>query len=183
MKRYILTGTPGAGKTTLLRALESRGYAVVEEAATDIIALEQALGTPEPWRSPEFLNKIVRLQIQRQLQTARLQEALQFYDRSPICTLALSRYLRFTPPDSLRLEIERIRREETYEKQVFFVESVGFVEPTAARRISPQEAAIFEEIHREAYQAAGYECIRVPPGRVDERVQVITDKIAELKAT
>ena len=40
MKRYILTGTPGSGKTSLLHELKSQGYSVVEEAATDVIALE-----------------------------------------------------------------------------------------------------------------------------------------------
>lgn len=37
-RRYVLTGAPGAGKTMLLRALAERGHAVVEEAATDVIA-------------------------------------------------------------------------------------------------------------------------------------------------
>ena len=41
MHRYILTGAPGAWKTVLLRALERAGHAVVEEAATDLIALAQ----------------------------------------------------------------------------------------------------------------------------------------------
>ena len=36
MRRYIITGAPGAGKTTLLEALQDRGYAVVDEAATDV---------------------------------------------------------------------------------------------------------------------------------------------------
>lgn len=48
-KRHILTGTPGSGKTTLIRLLERQGHAVAEEAATDVIALEQALGTSEPY--------------------------------------------------------------------------------------------------------------------------------------
>ena len=48
MKRYILTGAPGAGKTAILRHLELDGYGVVEEAATDIIALEQVQGVAEP---------------------------------------------------------------------------------------------------------------------------------------
>jgi predicted ATPase len=39
MKRYILTGAPGAGKTAILRALERNGRVVIEEAATDVIAL------------------------------------------------------------------------------------------------------------------------------------------------
>lgn len=45
---YILTGAPGSGKTAVLRLLETLGYAVVEEAATDVIALGQAMGRAEP---------------------------------------------------------------------------------------------------------------------------------------
>jgi hypothetical protein len=45
MPGYILTGTPGAGKTAILRLLEVNGHAVVEEAATDAIALSNE----EPW--------------------------------------------------------------------------------------------------------------------------------------
>ncbi|MEU0486543.1 AAA family ATPase [Streptosporangium sp. NPDC006013] len=52
MKRYILTGTPGAGKTAILRWLECDGHTVVEEAATDVIALHQARGEPKPWTKP-----------------------------------------------------------------------------------------------------------------------------------
>ena len=47
MKRYILTGTAGSGKTSIIQELKSKGYAVVEEAATDVIALEQVNGDPE----------------------------------------------------------------------------------------------------------------------------------------
>ena len=49
MKRYILTGTPGSGKTTLLHALKHNGYEVIEEAATDVIALAHSKGILEPW--------------------------------------------------------------------------------------------------------------------------------------
>jgi predicted ATPase len=62
MKRYILTGAPGAGKTAILRHLELDGYGVVEEAATDIIALEQAHGVVEPWSHASFIDAIVNLQ-------------------------------------------------------------------------------------------------------------------------
>jgi predicted ATPase len=48
MPCYILTGAPGAGKTAVLRLLEVSGYRVVEEAATDVIALGHALGRAEP---------------------------------------------------------------------------------------------------------------------------------------
>ena len=55
MNRYVLTGAPGAGKTAILRQLELEGFSVVEEAATDIIALWQAKGIAEPWTHPGSL--------------------------------------------------------------------------------------------------------------------------------
>ncbi|HLJ91242.1 MAG TPA: AAA family ATPase [Candidatus Angelobacter sp.] len=70
MRRFILTGTPGTGKTALLRQLEIEGHSLVEEAATDVIAAEQACGTAEPWENPAFLDSIVSLQRQRQMCSA-----------------------------------------------------------------------------------------------------------------
>src|SRR6266699_1019649 len=69
MKRYILTGTPGSGKTSILHELKSQGYSVVEEAATDVIALEHRHGNPEPHLQADFIDKIIRLQKQRQIET------------------------------------------------------------------------------------------------------------------
>ena len=43
-REFILTGAPGAGKTVILRGLEAKGIDVVEEAATDVIALDQGRG-------------------------------------------------------------------------------------------------------------------------------------------
>ena len=54
MKRYIFTGALGAEKTAILRRLELDGCGVVEEAATDIIALEQTQGVEEPWSRASF---------------------------------------------------------------------------------------------------------------------------------
>jgi predicted ATPase len=62
MKRYILTGPPGAGKAAILRQLELDGFSVVEEAATDVIALGQAEGIAEPCTDPDFLAAVVHLQ-------------------------------------------------------------------------------------------------------------------------
>ena len=58
MKRFILTGAPGAGKTAILRQLELDGFSVVEEAATDVIALWQAQGIAEPWMLPAFIDAV-----------------------------------------------------------------------------------------------------------------------------
>jgi predicted ATPase len=169
MKRYILTGTAGAGKTSVLRFLETLGHRVVEEAATDVIALEQALGVMEPWKLPDFIDKIIRLQRQRQQQAARMPSPVQFFDRSPIDTYALSLYLHFPPSEPLLAELERIEREVIYEKQVFFLENLGFCQPTEARRISYEQALHFETIHEAAFLQYGYELVRIPRGPIAER--------------
>jgi predicted ATPase len=166
MQRYILTGTPGSGKTSVLHALQRQGYTVVEEAATDVIALEHRRGNPEPWTQADFIDTII--QLQRERQRAAL-STLQVYDRSPICTLALSRYLGYAPSADLRAEIERIERESVYQKRVFFLEHLGFCQPTEARKITFAESLLFEQIHREVYISLGYHLLNVPPETIAQR--------------
>ncbi|HEU5380679.1 MAG TPA: AAA family ATPase [Ktedonobacteraceae bacterium] len=179
MKRYILTGTPGSGKTSILHQLKSQGYRVVEEAATDLIAHEHKRGNPEPWRQPDFIDAIVRLQKQRQLEAAMTSSELQWYDRSPVCTLALSRHLGYPPSASLEEELERIARERIYQRQVFFIERLGFCQPSAARQITFEESLVFEHIHEETYLSLGYDLIKIAPEALLERVHHIIAWIQE----
>ena len=169
MRRFILTGAPGAGKTSILRALEERGYAVVAEAATDVIAAYQADGTSEPWRDPSFTARIAELQRDRQQEPVRRGTRAQVFDRSPVCTLALARWLGHPVAPPLAEEVERILRHGVYERQVLFVRPIGRVEPTAARRISYEESIAFERVHEEEYTRLGFEIIDIPPGPVGQR--------------
>jgi predicted ATPase len=175
MKRYILTGTPGSGKTSILHELKSQGYWVVEEAATDVIAREHMHGNSEPWLQPDFIDTIVRLQMQRQLEASISPDELHWYDRSPICTLALSRYLGYSASASLLAEIERIERERIYQRQVFFIENLGFCQPTEARKITFAESLVFEKIHEDIYTSLGYNLIKIAPEALSERVHRIME--------
>lgn len=176
MKRYILTGAPGAGKTSILRALESMGYAVAEEAATDVIAIEHRRGIEEPWTDPSFLEKILAVQLQRQEERIDPPAPVQVFDRSPVCTLALARWLGLTTPAVVRDALIRLDEERTYERKVFFIRPIGFVEPTAARRINFEDSVRFERVHEEVYQELGYQLIDVPAGPVVERAGLV-DKL------
>jgi predicted ATPase len=173
VKRFILTGTPGSGKTSLLRQLEIDGFSVVEEAATDVIALQQAQGVAEPWTHPSFLDAIVALQLRRQLRAASEPVEVQFHDRSVRCTAALADYLGFPFSDLLKQELERVRIEEVFQRKVLFVCNLGFVAPTEARRITYEESLRFEAIHEQTYREHGYELIFIEPGTVTERVAAI----------
>jgi predicted ATPase len=65
VKRFILTGAPVCGKTSIIRQLELDGFNVVEEAATDVIALQQERGIAEPWTNPLFIDVVASLQRER----------------------------------------------------------------------------------------------------------------------
>ncbi|NUP49829.1 MAG: AAA family ATPase [Catenulispora sp.] len=177
MKRYVLTGTPGAGKTTVIEELRRLGHAVVGEAATEVIARRQAAGQAMPWQAPEFVDAVLELQRQWESATGpgcgEGQPDVWFFDRSPVCTLALSRYLGRPESPALAAEIERIRRAGTYERTVFFLANLGYVVPSAARRISFEQAVEFERVHREAYEELGYRLCDIPVGTPEERAKMI----------
>lgn len=180
MPWYVLTGTPGSGKTAIIRQLELDGFGVVEEAATDVIALEAALGRPEQHLLPGFTDQIARLQRQRE-GLARLAHPPDgpavFFDRSVVCTLALCRWLGREPSPLLAAEVDRVVRERLCEQPVFFVRNQGFVEPTSARRISFAESLAFEEVHEQTYRELGFTLIDVPAGPLADRVGLVRRKV------
>ncbi|WP_461060217.1 ATP/GTP-binding protein [Streptomyces pseudoechinosporeus] len=177
MRRYVLTGTPGAGKTSILRRLAELGHGVVEEAATAVIAQAQGQGEDEPWTRASFIDEIVALQRQRQLE-ATATDSVQVFDRSPVCTHALATYLGWPVSRALAAELERITSEGVYERQVLFVRNLGFCEPTTARRISFQESLVFEKIHEQSYRTFGYELIDIPAGDLAHRIAAVSSVIS-----
>lgn len=174
MPAYILTGAPGSGKTAILRLLETLGHPVIEEAATDVIALASALGEDEPWRDPGFIDRILALQVRRQdAGRPAAGSAAVFCDRSPACTLALARFLGFAVPPRLAAEAGRLLHDGAYAATAFFIRNQGFVEPTAARRISYAESLAFERVHEEVYAELGFRLIDVPAGPLPGRAALI----------
>ena len=180
IKRFILTGTPGSGKTSVIRELEKLGHAVIHEAATDVIAQEQAKGIEKPWEEPDFVDEIIFMQKERQM---TITGDLQFYDRSPFCTYALDKYLaywkgiEFTPSPVLLDEIDRCLKNNVYQNKVFFFENLGFIEHTDARKISYEDALIFEQIHLDVYKEFGFDAIMVPNGlTVTQRCEFILNR-------
>jgi predicted ATPase len=173
MLRYIITGAPGAGKTSIMRALHGQGYAVVDEAATDIITRGLSRRGERPRHDAGFIEAIALLQQARQQRQAPPGTAVQLYDRSPICTLALAHYIGQQVPETLAGEVNRVLRERTYQPQVFFVRLLGFVTRTAVRRITFEQTVEFERVHEQVYRAHGYELVDVPAGTVAERAALI----------
>jgi predicted ATPase len=173
MRRFIITGAPGAGKTAIVRQLELDGFSVVEEAATDVIAAEQAQGTVQPWTQASFIDAIAKLQRDRQIRASYQPDEVQFHDRCVVCTAALAVYLGYPFSPFLTSELERVKKEAIYQSRVFFIRNLGFVTPTEARRISFDETVRFEKIHEETYREFDFELVSVEPGSLVERVRAI----------
>jgi predicted ATPase len=171
--RYVVTGAPGTGKTSIVLALHDRGYAVVAESVTDVIAEQQAQGIAEPWQHEGFIDAIVDLQRHRQRLAVPKCARVQVFDRSPLCTLALARFLGRPITPRLSDAVARMCADKTYMNSVFLVRPMGFVEPTAARRISYAESLRFETVHEVAYQEHGFTSIDVPPGPIEDRATLI----------
>jgi len=178
MKRFVLTGAPGSGKTSIIRQLEVDGFSVVEEAATDVIALQQAQGIAEPWAHASFIDAVADLQRARQMLASFEQAGTQFHDRSAICTAALAVYLGHPVSDALSRELERIKSEAIFQKRVFFIRNLGFITHTEARRITFEETLRFERIHGETYQNFGFEIVLIEPGSLLDRVAAIKGALA-----
>lgn len=182
MKRFILTGAPGVGKTAIIRQLELDGFSVVEEAATDVIALWQAQGIAEPWTHRSFIDAITDLQRQRQFRASREPGEVQFHDRSAICTAALAAYLGYPASHVLSRELTRIKSEDIYQKEIFFIRNLGFITPTEARRISFDESLRFERIHEEIYRNFGFEIVSIEPASLSNRVTAIKEALQAVHA-
>lgn len=170
-REIILTGAPGAGKTLILRQLEAEGFDIVEEAATDVIALQHGLGVAEPHTRPGFIEAIARLQVQRMARAAC--GPVRISDRSVVCTLALAEYLGHPVPALLDAAIREAVAAGRFDKRVLFVELLGFITRTEARRISLADSQRFERFHVAAYERLGFELVRIPPLPLPERMEVV----------
>jgi len=56
---------------------------------------------------------------------------------------------------------------------VLFVELLGFITKTEARRINLEDSMRFERFHIDAYERFGFELVRIPALPVDERVAMV----------
>ena len=170
IQKYVLTGGPGSGKSSIILALEQQGEFVIREAAEDYIRFRQAQGQEEPWTEPDFQDKILDLQIQRESRIPSYAERV-FIDRGQADGLAYAAEGTKT--------YERIKAEtsKTKYEQIFIIAHLDEIKKTAIRRENYEEAKKLEENLYRIYKELDYEPIRINSGPLEERVQDIKLKI------
>lgn len=72
-------------------------------------------------------------------------------------------------------------REQIYEPVALLVRPLGFIESTAARRISYADSLAFEQVHEAVYREHGFQLLDVPAATVPDRVAVVEAHLSEEK--
>jgi len=83
------------------------------------------------------------------------------------------RYLQPPVGTVVQAEVERVVREQVYEREVLLVRPLGFVVATTARRISYEDSLAFQAMHETVYSEHGFEFVDVPAGSTSERVAAV----------
>lgn len=177
-KTYIITGGPGTGKSTLCERLSQRGFAVVPEAARQIIAEEKTKenGTL-PWTDLfGFQTLVYRRQIQNE---DAIRSSVKFCDRGMIDNIGYCTLGNIPIPDALEEECRR----RGYAK-VFVLDHLANYE-TDTERVESAEFGM--QVHQHiiaAYRRMGFSPISIPAfphldkessieARIDRIVQTI----------
>ncbi|MEA3514965.1 MAG: AAA family ATPase, partial [Nanoarchaeota archaeon] len=169
IQRYVLTGGPGSGKSSIILALEQQGEFVIREAAEDYIRFRQAQGQKEPWTEPDFQDRILDLQIQRESRIPYYAERV-FIDRGLADGLA---YVAEGTKTYARIK----EASKTKYEKIFIIALLDDIEKTAIRRENYEEAKTVEDNLHRIYKELNYEPIRINSGPLEERVQDIKTKI------
>lgn len=176
MKRYVLTGGPSSGKSSLLLGIEKLyGAAIIHEAAEDVIKLAQAFGDPEPWLKEDFQDRILYLQLRREMLAKFSGVDQVFVDRGIIDGLAYFQIAGREPSRALQKAMYDLAK-EPYDK-IFLVENLGNCMTNKVRREDLEEALRLEKLQEQNYLDQGYEVIRIAAGPLDYRIQEIVDAI------
>jgi predicted ATPase len=170
MKKYVLTGSSGAGKSCLITALELRNEYVVREAARDYIEYQKANGVAVPSEAPDFEEKILALHILRE---SRVPPDINrvFLDRGKLDHLAFSAYFNWPIPDFLRKAAEDCDYDLIFLVEPFDAEW-GSLEAPDYKRPSRTYTTLIQ-----TYKDFGYNLIRVPPGKITDRVNFILEYV------
>jgi len=163
----VITGAPCSGKTSVIRALESRGYEVVHEAARALIdeALAQGL-TLEKIKADELTFEKRILSAKIATESSLNPEHPVFLDRAIPDSIAYFRHAGFDITEALASS-----RLFQY-KKIFLFDRLLF-KKDAVRSEDIAAATELDRLLEDSYRMLGYSVTRVPVMTMAERTAFI----------
>jgi predicted ATPase/adenylate cyclase class IV len=162
--KHILTGGPSTGKTTLINALAQSGYAVTQEAATQVINAELARSQIDsayepvlPWTQfQRFEHRVYHKQQEAEAQLPK--SGVCFVDRGlPDILAYCSLFDSSATPARL---LERAARAEY--GTVYFIDQLPSFETTTVRREDSELSKRIHEMLYKTYDQLGFAIEVVP---------------------
>lgn len=180
IQKIILTGAPGSGKSSVIRTLEYDWQErTIAEAAEDMIKTLRRKGYEQPWQLPDFQDKILELQLQRERQVENI-EGRVFIDRGILDGLAYYQLNGREP--STAIKAARISCEAERYYKVFLMERPSTIEKNGIRFENADEAQKLQELQYKNYTEAGYKVEVIPYELgIERRAQMILKKTGEIK--
>lgn len=170
---FVITGGPSTGKTKLINELAKLGYITVPEAARTLIdeAISKGI-TVEEYRSDEkkFQYEVAKLKqkIEKELKTSEK----VFFDRGMHDTIAYLRYYGYDSDDW----INNLMQKSRYQK-VFILDPLERFKENYARTEGTEFTGKIHPFLVDAYKKNGMEPISVPDIGLNNRLQLIMDRI------
>jgi predicted ATPase len=169
----VITAGPSSGKTSTINEISARGYKTLPESARLFINQKISEGEdPEEIREKyDFQDNLIR--IDRNIEENNLRSESVFMDRSLADNIAYIRHKN----DVENFDMEDLKEEcrNKYDN-VFLLERLNFEEDVARSEDEKEAQKLHSEI-RQAYLDLGYKVQEIPVVPVNQRVDMILDKI------
>lgn len=178
-RKFVITGGPGVGKSSIINYLAKEGHTVVQEAATDIIKEELAKGTQEPWNQDWFEDRVIECHNSRYAEAVASQAQHIFFDRGHIDPVVYILRRGLELPQNIKEEVQRSIDQALYDKTVFFIDNLGFVEQEDFRVETNDVSISIEKDIKRSYKTLGYKIIKIPAFKSEPR-EIAIQKRAEM---
>ncbi|HIG93039.1 TPA: ATP-binding protein [Candidatus Woesearchaeota archaeon] len=171
MVKYVITGGPGTGKTTLIHELQQQRYAIVPEAARQIIQEEQQKKEGIlPWTNLyEFQRKVVERQLDLE---EKVGSEICFVDRGIVDNLAYCRMGKIEVPQ----DFQKIDLKNRY-VGVFLLDFLPKYEIDLQRKEDALVAPRLHDMIKFVYIELGYGPTPVPVLEPKERARYVIERI------
>lgn len=174
MQKYVLTGGPSSGKSSILLGLEHYfSENIIKESAEDMIKLYKLKGFYDPQSHPDFQDDVLKLQIKRENSIPKTKRV--FIDRGKIDGLAYLQMQYKKPSKFMLNEFDKLKK-EPYDK-IFLIENQGIIENNGIRTEDLNTAKELEKLQERNYTIFGYNPIRVPMMKLEDRIEFVLKNI------